>query len=1121
MLGIREWLDAIGLERYADAFEANAVDLDVLPNLTEEDLERLGVLLGDRRRLSKLLKQDTPAARALEAAAGGPTHVETVTAEGERRQVTVLYCDLVGSTHLSHTLDPEPYRAVMSRYHETAVAAVQRYDGFVQQIQGDGIVAYFGYPIAHEQEADRAIRAALAIIERLTRVDSGIGQSLHARVGIASGLVVVSHILAPDKSAVGETPNLAQRLQTVARPDEIIVSERTRTLAAGGFDYEDCGLHELKGMSAPVHLWRVAGPSAAASRFDAATQGRLTPMVGREQEADLLLDRWQLARAGEGQVVLLEGEPGIGKSRMLRAFRERLADRIEVPLQYQCSPYYHNSAFYPIIDHLQRSLGLEREQRAEQQLDRLERRLIGALGYARLDCHLLALMLSIECAARYGELQMSPQRQKEETIQALVNVVGTIAQRQPAVVLFEDAHWADPTTLEVLSALIDRTATLPLLVLITFRAELGHDWTPRPHVTHIALNRLSRVQSATLVLRVAGGKPLPGELVTDIVDKTDGVPLFLEELTKAVLESSLVVLADDRYEYAPSVDKMTIPATLRDSLMARLDRLFPVKELAQIGAVIGREFSHELLALVSPLPEPLLAEGMEKLVGSELIFRRGVAPNATYLFKHALVKDAAYESLLISKRAQLHAQIAQVLERQFPAIVATEPEVLARHLTEAALHERAVPYWIQAGKRALARVALAEAVGHLTMALKGNAQRPASADRELQELDIRMLLGTAYLLWKAHASPEVLRTMEPARRLAVDHRQDAKLVPILFYIWMHYTARCEFGPGLEIAEQLDALSRSTADSYAYIVARNVENMTHGWMGNFKRAREAADRGVQAYDPDLHAPFVHVYNHDQKCGILSWAVHFLWILGYPDQAQRAAQEQVDVARRLGHPFNLAFSLTTGCAALVNRGEASLARQWIIEANAIGKENAISYVTRFFAPFWTGMLHVTQGEDEEGYAVLTSAWEYFEGGGGLLFAPLAGMMNANAAVYLGRFGEARRLLEDALMLIDRTEHRMHEAEVHRVLGKLHQQQSNPDVEAAEKRYRKAIEVARSQSAKGFELRAATSLARMWQQHDRGAEARALLAPIYDWFTEGLGTRDLVEARGLLEQLNTDMR
>ena len=623
-----------------------------------------------------------------------------------------------------------------------------------------------------------------------------MGQRLQARVGIASGMVVVSHVLAPDKSAVGGTPNIAQRLQAVANAGETVVSDRTRALAAGGFEYEDRGLHKLKGIDAPVSVWRVIGPRAMTSRFEAATQGRLTPMVGREQEVDQLLERWKLARAGQGQAVMVRGEPGIGKSRMLRCLRDRLGDEIVVTLQYQCSPYYQNSAFYPIVDHLQHTLGIAQEQDIDQKLDRLERRLIVDLQQTRAECHLLALMLSIECNLRYGRLHATPQRQKEDTIQALVNLMATIAQ-QPAAVLFEDAHWADPTTLQVLDALVARAASLPLLILITFRPELEHDWTARPHISHLILNRLSRDQSATLVRQIPIGKPLPLGVVTEIVEKTDGVPLFLEELTKAVLESNLAASAGERQENAGSVRKADIPATLRDSLMARLDKLFPVKELAQIGSVIGREFSHELLAMICPLTEPQLTAGMDKLVASELIFRRGVAPAATYLFKHALVKDAAYESLLKSKRSQLHAQIANVLEQKFPGIAAVQPEVLAHHFEAASLHDCAVQYWKRAGEQALDRVALAEAVAHLSSALAENELLPTSVERDLKELEIRMLLGAAYLSWKGHAAPEVLHAMGPARNIAVSHRQDAKLVPILFYIWMQHTARLEFVSGLE------------------------------------------------------------------------------------------------------------------------------------------------------------------------------------------------------------------------------------------------------------------------------------------------------------------------------------
>jgi class 3 adenylate cyclase/tetratricopeptide (TPR) repeat protein len=1108
---IRRWLDANGLSRYAMAFEDNDIGLDILGTLTDEELHRLGLSLGDRKRLLRAVQDSlvhgwNPVTRVLEL-----PEIESATAHGERRQVTVLFCDLVGSTALSNTHDPEEYRAILTRYHATCIQAVQRYDGYVAQLQGDGVVAYFGYPLAHEGEAERAVRAGLSVVERLAALEGDLAELLRVRIGIASGLVVVSHVLAPEKSAVGETPNLAARLQTLAEPGQVMLSERTKALAGGAFEYVDCGVHALKGIGEPTRVWRVAGASAASSRFEAATRGQLTPMVGREQEIGVLLDRWELSRRGAGQIVLLQGAPGIGKSRMLRAFRERLGARLAVALSYQCSPYYSNSAFYPIADHLERALGFVRGEAAQSKLAKLERRLHGELSCSSSDCSLIARALSIPCDERYGPLEMSPQRQKDETVRALVDVVAAIASTQATGVLFEDAHWADPTTLEVLNALIDRAETLPLLVLITFRPEFEPPWIARGHATPLSLTRLSRAQSASVVLRVSGSKPLPPDLVAQIVDKTDGVPLFLEELTKAVLESGMVRELSDHFEYSGKIEKLTIPSTLRDSLMARLDRLIPVKEIAQIGAVLGREFSYELVHAVSLMNEAQLNEALDKLVASELVFRRGTAPLATYIFKHALVQDAAYESLLKSKRQALHAQIAQVLERQFLDTATGEPEVLAHHFSEAALYAEAVPYWMKAGERALHRTALAEAVAHLTQALHTNGRLPASVEQELRELDIRMLLGTAYLSFKGHASPDVLATLLPARELAVRHCQDVKLVPVTFYLWMHYTARVEFAPGLEIVEQLDALAQSTHDSYAFIVARNVENMTYGWMGNFQRACNAAARGVEAYDPERHAPLVHIYNHDQKCGTLSWAVHFLWMLGYPDQAQAAAQEQVNLARHLGHPFNLAFSLTTGCAAMIFRGETARAHEWIDAADKIGVDNAMVYMTRYFVPHWRGIASIAQGMHADGYRNLTAAWEFLTTFGGSLLGPFVQMTRATALMNLDRSEEARRLLDEALSFIDRTDHRMHEAEVHRTFGELHRQLG--DVGAAERCFLQAIAVARRQEAKGWELRAATSLAQMWREQNKRLQAYDLLAPVYEWFNEGHDTRDLQQASALL--------
>ncbi len=626
MDGIRIWLDRHGLGQYADVFEANDVDLDVLPALSEPDLEALGLSLGHRKRLLRALATspgiDAP------GEARGPA-IERVTAAGERRQVTVLFCDLVGSVSLSTRLDPEELRGVIAGYHAAAIRAVQCFEGYAAQIQGDGVMAYFGYPLAHEGEAERAVRAALAVVEEVQVLPPVAGERLEVRLGIASGLVVVSHILAADRTAVGETPNLAHRLQSSARPGEIIVSERTRELAGGAFEYEDLGLHALKGIAGETRLWRVVGSSAVANRFDAARRGALTTMVGRDDEMALLLDRWERARAGRGQVALLVGEPGIGKSRTMRALRERLGARVSRTLEFQCSTFHINSALYPIIDHLERALRFGRADDAEARLDRLERAVGGEWGGGRLECQLLGRLLALPAEARFGALDMTPQRQKEETLRALTGIVARLATGAPTLLVFEDAHWADPTTVELLELMVARVAETPLLMLVSFRPEFRCDWTDRTHVTRLALEHLAPAQAARLITEVGGGAALPMDLVAQIVDKTDGVPLFLEELTKAVLESGMVVRRDGRYVFDRGVDRMAVPATLRDSLMARLDRLIPVKEIAQIGAVVGREFPWTLVAAVSSMSEVELTDALDSLVASGLVFQRGVPPEAT------------------------------------------------------------------------------------------------------------------------------------------------------------------------------------------------------------------------------------------------------------------------------------------------------------------------------------------------------------------------------------------------------------------------------------------------------------------------------------------------------------
>jgi class 3 adenylate cyclase len=615
-----------------------------------------------------------------------------------------MFCDLVGSTELSQKLDPEALRELMRAYQQACGAVIEKYDGHVAQYLGDGLMTYFGWPRAHEDDAERAVRAGLEIIEAVKHVAAP--EPLQVRVGIATGPVVVGETGDGDASvpklAVGETPNLAARIQGLAQADQIVIGPDTRRLVGGTFALADAGEHTLKGIVEPVRAWSVTGVASREGRFEAAHgESDLTPLVGREQELGLLMERWALAQDGEGQVVLLCGEPGIGKSRILSALREKLEGEGVQSLRFQCSPYYINSAFWPSIDNFERALKFDRDEADESKLDKLEALVVGHYGRPQSDVRFVASMLSIPCDERYGEISMTPQKFKDETLRTMVDLIEAAANKQPSVLLFEDAHWADPTTLELLDLAIDRVAAMPLLIVLTHRPEFQSRWASHGHVISLNLSKLTRAQSAAMVSRVTGGKALPEDLLEQILAKTDGVPLFVEELTKSILESGELTEAGDHYDYAGKSHSVTIPATLRDSLMARLDRFTPVKEIAQIGAAIGREFSYELVTAVAPLQKTQLDEALSQLTESGLAFRRGTPPEASYTFKHALVQDAAYDSLLKSRRQELHAKIAKVIEALFPQYTETAPEVLAYHVTSAGLSAEAIPLWQKAGELAL------------------------------------------------------------------------------------------------------------------------------------------------------------------------------------------------------------------------------------------------------------------------------------------------------------------------------------------------------------------------------------------------------------------------------------
>jgi class 3 adenylate cyclase/predicted ATPase len=1117
VMEVSSWLRDLGLEDYAQAFQANHIDAKLLPRLTADDLTALGITsVGHRRMLLDAiatLQSGTPPASAQ------PTEAMTRPSQAERRQLTVLFVDLVGSTQLAARLDPEDMGHVIRTYHGTCTQVVERWGGHVAKYMGDGVLAYFGWPQAHEDEAERAVRAGLALTEAVGNVVAPAGKPLAARVGIATGLVMVGELIgegaAKEQTVVGETPNLAARLQALAPPGSVVISQATRRLVGGLFELTDLGPRRIKGFAEPLTAFRVEGEGHAEGRFEALHGEHLTPLVGREHELGILLERWAWARDGDGQVVLLSGEPGIGKSRMLRALREHLSDEQYTPLSHYCSPHHTNSALYPVNDLLERATRLDRAAPADAQLATLETVL--SRSNDRLDevVPLLAALLGVPTGQRYPALALTPEVQKRRTLQALLDQLGALASQQPVLALYEDVHWIDPSTLELLGMVIERVRQLRVLALITFRPEFQPPWVGHAHVTALTMSRLGRRQGADLVVRVTGDKPLPGEVVAQIVGRTDGVPLFVEELTKTVLESGLLTDAGDRYELHGPLPPLAIPTTLHDSLMARLDRLAPVKEVAQIGAVIGREFSHALLASLSPLPEDKLGEALDQLVASELVFRRGAPPEATYSFKHALVQDAAYQSLLKSKRQQLHARIAKALEQRLTDTGEAVPEIIARHLTEAGLAERAIPYWRRAGELATGRSANVEAIAHLSKGLELLAALPDAAQRLDEELVLRLAIGGPLIATKGHPAPEVEWNYDRARALCDQLGRSTELFPPLRGLWHCYFIRGELRRAHELAERLVVLAEEQGVPLRRALARRALGSTLYVLGRFGDAAPILDEGIaidnaawQDYRADL---LLHTEHAGVVCRMYSaWT---LWFRGFPDRALTTMEAALALCQRLSHPYSFTSALSNTALLHNLRRDFDAAARRAEAAINLAKEHHLPQFLEF-AMMCCGFALVGLSQEAEGIAQLRTALAGWHSRGARLHDTQFLGFLAEAHLRVGQFDDALIALQQAAETAVATGECYCQAELYRLRGTV-VAQTGEQAEAASW-FQRAIGTARSQDAKSLELRASIELARLWRDQGRRAEAYELLAPVYDWFTEGFDTADLKDARALLDEL-----
>jgi class 3 adenylate cyclase/predicted ATPase len=1107
------WLRGLGLERYAPAFRDNDIDGEVLPELTSDDLISIGVTsVGHRRKLLTAiasLRVTSPATTVMATPRDAPAP-----AGAERRQLTVMFCDLVGSTALSARLDPEDLRDVVATYHRAVAGIVAGFDGFVAKYMGDGVLVYFGYPRAHEDDAERAVRAGLGVIDAVRCLDVKSGR-LRARVGIATGLVVVGDLIgegsAQEQSVVGETPNLAARLQGLAEPDAVVIAASTRRLASDLFEYRDLGAVEVKGIPARVLAWQVLRPSAVASRFEALRGSALSPLVGREEEIDLLLRRRARAEAGDGQVVLISGEPGLGKSRITTALEERLHGEPYPRLRYFCSPYHQDSALFPFIDQLGRASGFARDDPPVTKLEKLEV-LLASAAPSDEDVAFLADLLSLPASERYPLPNLSPQRKKERTLGALIRQLEGRARRQPVVMVFEDAHWIDPTSRELLDLIVERVSSLPVLLIVTFRPEFQPPWTGQPQVTMLALNRLNRRDQTALVEQIAGGKVLPDGVVGQIIDRTDGVPLFVEELTKSVLESGVLREEADRYVLDSTLPPFAIPTSLHDSLMSRLDRLASVRYVAQIGAAIGREFSYALLRSVSRLREDELQAALARLVASELVFQRGRPPEAVYAFKHALVQDAAHGSLLRSLRQQLHAQIASALETHSPELMDSQPELFAQHYAEAGLVEQSVACWGKAGHRSAARSAMAEAAAQLQKALDQLALLPDSYERKRQALEFWSALGAVLLVVKGYGAPEMGDAYARARELWEQLGSPSEFLRIPFGQSRYHAACGELDLAQRLDEDLLRLSRQRGDSAGLVLTYNSSGRNLYLAGRFALSRSHLEEALALYDPISHRSLVHeagIYPHVNSMSPLGIV---LFCLGYPDQALAASNAGIAEARKLAHQPSLAFSLAH-CARLLSLiGDDAALDERTDQLVAVTTEQGFPQ-WRAQGAIYRGWLKVKNGDVSEGISLLRS------GSAGAraaapVWTPLHIALLAAACEIAGQVDEGLTQLNDALQIVERTGERILAAELNRLKGQLLARQGHSA--AAEQLYRKAISVAQEQEAKLWELRATASLARLRRDQGRRAEARDLLKSVYGWFTEGFNVPDLKEAKALLGEL-----
>jgi len=1123
MSDIEQWLQQHGLGKYREVFADNDVGFDVLAHLTEEHLKELGVSLGDRLRLLKALGALDPGEPQ---AAPPPAQAEpssTSSGEAERRQLTVMFCDLVGSTALSSKLDPEDMREVISSFQTACRAAIVAYAGFIARYMGDGILIYFGFPQAHEDDAGRAVRAGIAIVDAMAVLNAGIGKryaaALAVRIGIATGPVVVGDMVgegaAEEAAVVGDTPNLAARLQGVAGPDQVVVALATHTLTEPSFEFEDLGSHELKGIDEPVPAWRALRERDIDSRYEARRGTGGTPLVGRQEELGLLLRSWESSKKGHGQAILVQGEAGIGKSRLIEALREHIARDDYVWVAHRCSPYHANSTLYPVIEHLKRALDWSSESSGEEKLEKLEETLADQTLPLSEVIPLYADLLSLPLAdGRYPPSERNPRQKREATLDALVAWLLETAERTPVLNVWEDLHWADPTTLELLELFLEQSPTVSMMNLLTYRSDFVPTWSMRSHMIPVTLNRLERPEVEALIASRASGKQVPPEVIEQIASKADGVPLYVEELTKTILASEFLLEEQDRYALAGELSEISIPATLQDSLMARLDRLPKLREVAQMGAVLGREFAYEMLRAVVALDEPQLQSSLEQLVADELLYQRGRLPRSRYIFKHALIQDAAYQSLLNRTRQECHKRVAQLLEEQFPESVQSHPELVAHHYTEGGAPQQAIEYWQKAGERAREQSANLEAIAYFSKGIETLETLPDNDERARRELALQLSLGHANIVAKGHGSIGAEAAYTRAQILTEKVGDASDLVPALFGLWRSYVVGRTLDETNRVAQQLRRISEQKRETELEVVANYTAGFTALCMGNPADARSYLEKSIAQYTPSQGSSNIYRAAQDPGVACRGYLAIAEWLLGYPDRARSLVQQSVDLAEQYNDRFSLAYALSY-IGATVHQMCATDKQTPIERGLEIATKDGYN-LWILYASAQRANLRVETLGTESALTEFRERIDLILKAGVYLNTPYFMTLLARGYQRAGRIAQGLQILDEAQQSTEARRENWWQAEIHRMRGEILLSRSIDDVADAQVCFHQALDISRHQQARSLELRAATSLARLWKRQQKGDDARKLLGGCHAQFTQGFDSADLREAAQLLASL-----